>query len=236
MKKFKIYLLACIIITTSCDDRWDFEEKNNTPPIAYFNNNQELTELRDSLKTSIKNGTDHYAFRVTPFDGENLLTDLSFKLVNGTGRIQIANETITQAVISTKAEPIDIKFYPEETGSIVELLFTTRDFFNATHVAELTLFVFDNLAPVAEFTYQQTSVNSRFEVTFDARASKDLDKRQGGLIEFYEYVLPNRTIRTKLPVQTIDFPGAGNYNVTLRVYDNDGASSTGVTKLITISE
>lgn len=93
----------------------------------------------------------------------------------------------------------------------------------------------ENQIPSASFTWTPSSPKINQEITFDASSSTDID----GFIAKYEWDWENDGIyvdtRTT-PTVNHSWLQAGNYSVTLRVTDNDSATSTKTITVIIDSE
>ena len=89
----------------------------------------------------------------------------------------------------------------------------------------------ENIKPLADFTWIATNLTINETITFDASTSFDPD----GSLTRYEWDWNNDSIYEEsytTPVVTHTWTQAGNYHVTLRVTDNNNATST---KKITVS-
>ncbi|MFP3953129.1 MAG: PKD domain-containing protein [Candidatus Acetothermia bacterium] len=103
----------------------------------------------------------------------------------------------------------------------VELTVTDNDGDKDTEIKTITVSSSSNEAPTAEFSYSPSSGYPPLEVTFDATESNDPD----GSIVSYSWDFDDGTGGSGTIIKHT-FQESGVYDVTLTVYDDDGASST----------
>jgi hypothetical protein len=91
----------------------------------------------------------------------------------------------------------------------------------------------ENEPPVASFIWSPSNPTTNTTITFDASASTDLD----GTLRLYEWDWNNDSVYEEsgpTPTATHSWMQPGDYPVTVKVADNDDATST-KTFLVTIS-
>jgi hypothetical protein len=238
MKNYSIILFTIVgivgISLLSCDDRSNFLVNINSEPTIYFNGLTSTITISDSLKTSLKHGKNQYPFKLNFFDKENNLKAVAFKFVSGSGTIS-QDGTALQTELAITADFANLVFSPQGVGT-VRIDFTAIDAFDASSSVSLTLNVFDNLLPIAEFKEAKLGVNSPYEYELDATKSRDLDLKKGGGIQAYHYIINGTNdIWTASPKTRIVFGGTGGQEVKLEVIDNDGGKSAFFTKVISVS-
>lgn len=98
-----------------------------------------------------------------------------------------------------------------------------RDFDDISTTANVDIEVINNYRPVAVLELTQTGEFSPYQVMIDASKSHDPDARWGGALIQYEYSLTGfYTTTSPQPVLQYIYPEPGQYQVGLRVQDNDG--------------
>jgi hypothetical protein len=239
MKNNTVILSANIVILfflalTSCDERFQFLSGTNRSPVIYINNKTDLLELSDSLKTSLKNGKPEYNVTITFSDPEKQLKSVSVSLSGGTGVLKQDGNVVTEQLDPSNGNA-NLSFRPDAPG-IYTFNFTASDSFEKSATATLTILVFNNIVPVASFIESKVGVNSPYEYELNAGGSFDPDKKKGGGIQAYRYLVNNTVeIITTQSVIKYVFPGTGGQDVKLEAYDNDGAKSTLFTKVIQVN-
>lgn len=239
MKNNTVILTANIAILfalalSSCDERFQFLSGTNRSPVIYMNNKTDLLELSDSLKTSTKNGKAEYTVAITFSDPEKQLKSVSVSLSGGAGVLKQDGNVVTEQLDPSSGNA-NVSFRPDAPGTYT-ITFTASDSFEKSATATLTIFVFNNIAPVASFVESKIGVNSPYEYELNALGSFDPDKNKGGGIQAYRYLVNNTVeIITTQSVIKYVFPGTGGQEVKLEAYDNDGAKSTLFTKVIQVN-
>lgn len=114
-----------------------------------------------------------------------------------------------------------------------DVTLTVADDAGATNTTSQVLTVVDappeNQAPSAAFSVDPASPAVGADVTFDASNSEDPD----GELADYEWVVDGETLSGETATHAFD--AAGDYDVTLTVTDDDGATDS-VTQTVTVSE
>lgn len=219
--KFKfihvIILFAISVLFFNCKDK--------TIPILLLN---DTTTLVDTMKMSSSGASYIIDFEVI---GERHSYDLRVDKNNNCTIIMWNNVINGEEVeVGNKGELI---FRPNRTGNI-DLDFVIKG--RKVHsVSTLDMHVLDNLLPLARLSMTQTDLNAPYEVQISAGESYDLDGNYGGGIEEYEFTLVDfYTTSVNNPEINYIFPEPGNYEVQLRVKDNDGEWSPKVSKVIEV--
>jgi hypothetical protein len=115
--------------------------------------------------------------------------------------------------------------------------FIARDLYGLTDTAQLNIFVFKNLPPVAVFNVETTKKLSQYEISVDATASFDKDSKWGGRVVNYRYRIgSNYDVTNNLNKISYIFGSPGSKNVSVSVQDNEGAWSEEVTSPILITK
>lgn len=234
--KNKFFFFVLAFATFGCDDRFDaFLSSSNEAPEIYFNNSRQTRELSDSVKISLKHPSGPVPFTLNFSDRESQITGVTYSFEAGTGKIiNLAGDDLAGS-INQENQAQQLRFDGVEAGNS-KVTFVVRDAFGSVATATLNVLVFVNLPPVAALTATRLQVNSPFEYEFDATASNDPDRSQGGGIEVYEYLIDNRfTFLTDKPRVRYVFDRGGGHEIKLSVYDNDGTRSAVITRLITIN-
>jgi len=93
-----------------------------------------------------------------------------------------------------------------------------------------TVITHENEPPIASFIWLPSNPTANNTITFDASASTDLD----GTLSLYEWDWNTDGVYEEsqsTPTTSYSWAQAGNYSTTLRVTDNNGATTT---KTITV--
>ncbi len=229
----KRILLTIIAVTTliACDNTFEeLDAKNNPPTVRIIHNGTEQEAMDTKLKTSLKHGLDHYTIELIVFDAELGFTSLAPQLVVGTGYFkQNGAEVSVFTVVDNRAT---VEFYPTGGISEAQIRFVGTDNLGSTGFAQLNLEIFDNKPPVAVFRgIELVGVNGAREYYLH-HDSYDLDVEQGGGLYKLEWTVNGLPINKYNLTETtlVVFETAGNYQIRLRVQDNDGAYSDWVTQ------
>lgn len=195
----------------SCDKETDYFSSINKNPsfeISRIKENTFINYVKDSFK--IRNHTYSFLFNYTD-DQENF---------------SIKCDTQFNVFIDYKNNKIS--YVPEQTGNKQIQLIASDPYGNKAE-CKLELDVFDNLKPVAIFTYSVDQLSSK--VTIDGNGSYDPDKQYGGDILTYEFKYGNgNPILRSLPIYEQNY--IKGVIVSLRVMDNDSAWSDYFYKVI----
>lgn len=212
-----IAIIIFFILILSCEKHKDpFSSLNKSPEI------QEFSFADDSLKFK----TDEpFKIKLKYQDDENQKMTATFKFLSGHGDIfhssfpEISKTSNTVVFDAPSQFDSRLNFIPDTTGK-VEIELELSDKVKLTTQKAETFF-FDNLKPVASFTYRLLSNVSPYELEVDAKASYDPDD---GKIEWYYWWFDDGTpqIPTKANTYRHTYQQAGTYTVRLKVVDNDG--------------
>lgn len=213
------------LVTTSCSDSLtqDFGE---VP--ALFVNGQ--TEWMDSIKLNYE-PLFAFAFAIEDDDTWHQLR------VNGitNGFIRYQGKIINDSEVGIGRSGKGVLEYEATEPGTTSFVVEVSDPNQQKGSAEVSLFIFENMPPVAMLQLAQTDEVAPHQVQIDATQSYDTDHRWNGVIEQWEFTIDD-FYTTTLEQPTIEyiFPEAGEYTIHLRVKDNDGAWSERVTKTITV--
>lgn len=238
MKVEWLLMTVIMIYATSCTDRLGFLDLENEAPeigieIVQDGQIQFVTELTDSLKTSLKVGKDTYNLKmnVSDFEQGSLIVDRTFK--NGEAQLRLNGEDFTGPVDVSDVTELDLAVVPNENGELV-IDFSLTDEIGKTGSVTFTLVSFNNLFPIANYTHSKIALHSSNQYEFDASDSFDQDERFGGRVRQYEWTINQNTFLREDAVFRQDL-SPGGYDVSLVVIDNDGGRSEAFNKIITIN-
>jgi hypothetical protein len=217
--KLNLMLLLATVFLNSCDTRKDFNAGLNSPPQllirsddANFNPTSAYQQvINDSLKLSQGN---------YPFD-YNLQTNEVLGTIPVS--VNIIGNGIFQNLASTPA--MGYIFRPGTVG-FQSINLKAIDAYGLSTTASLNLTTFKDLPPIALLTYLNTAVLNPLQYKLDASASYDKDAKFGGTLINYQFnISPNYQVITPYSSISYIFPSAGNFQVSLRVEDNDSTWS-----------
>ncbi|MEP2668790.1 MAG: hypothetical protein ABJH04_07340 [Cyclobacteriaceae bacterium] len=235
--KILCFTLSIIILLTvvSCDDRPDFLKEVNNPPSVYFNGDVNKTEMTDSLKTSLKIGSDTYTVNVSVVDREGALGGLGIESSVDGAEFFVSDTPINPGSVPLEGISAAIQIKPGKNG-LHQFTLVASDRIGGVGQATLHLFTFDNLEPVVNCKFTKIGINSPYEYEFDATASYDQDRNLGGAVQAYKFVI-NDDFEIFTPTGKIRhiFSGPGGFSVKYSVVDNEGKSSAVKTELITLN-
>lgn len=214
----------------SCDTREDvfYNEKQN-PNLNYTATNDV------AVFSYVKQINLPYSIEVNISDMGNV----DFHVVGGDNDF-----TVTSAGMNVNAGllnfPTGDHLLTFDTDSLGEYYFAIKCFdkYGKVDSLGLTLNVFDNWPPTANFTLTQFAGGYPHEYTFDSNGA-DPDQIHGGGLLRYIYVIDGEGISDSLavPHKTFNyvFPQAGNYNIKHWTLDNDSALSLPFIQSFTIN-
>lgn len=199
----------------SCDTREDFNINLNKAPELEVRRDDNLFNpvysYQSTINDSFKLSEGNYYFDYRLLDDESA------------GTIKIIISITGEGDFINNASVIETRyiFNPQTTG-FKNIILKVIDSYGLEANANINLTVFKNLLPVGILSYQKTAVLDSLEYRIKADQSYDKDAKFGGKILFYEYSI-SPTYQVKTPSNYINyiFPVAGNYQVSLRVQDND---------------
>ncbi len=213
-----IAITIFIILILSCEKHKDpFSSLNKKPEI------QEFSFADDSLKFTLE---EPFKIILKYEDDEGQKLTATFKFLSG-GHGDIFHSSFAEISKTSNTVVFEapgnfdgrLNFIPDTTGK-VEIELELSDKVKLTTQKAETFF-FDNLKPVANFTYRLLSNVSPYELEVDAKASYDPDE---GKIEWYYWLFGDGTaeIPTKANTYRHTYQQSGTYTVRLKVVDNDG--------------
>ena len=215
------------LVIAGCDTTEDFlESKNERPEITFTFIENDVTVLRDSIKSSSAIGAARYRVSVTVKDPEDNLDNVFFDLVSGAGFVRNDGEIVGRNLVASNPRQgiYEFQFTPNGLG-FHEIDVIAADEFFETDTVTIQLTAFKNLAPKANLEIRQVGILSRFEYILDATNSKDMDEEFGGGISKYEFLVNAQVIEREEPELQFIFSKEGVVVLGLRVRDNDGVWS-----------
>lgn len=233
----RLLLICCTgaMFAVSCDDRADGLKGFNDPPSIVLQAQRggaETDLLIDSVKLS------NPAFSYMPFiirieDLNKNIKHVLMDVVAGSGYLQYREDSTRDTVRIIDDKGI-YRFVPEYAGNMT-IRFVVTDYFGEADSAELRLYVFNNLPPVAALTVSYLGTADQYEYLFDASGSFDNDRSFGGVVSKYVFTVNNvRIAETVTPAIPYIFPSPGSYTCKVQVTDSDGAVSKEVTQQIQV--
>ena len=167
------------------------------------------TSIVDSFKLENLIYTCDYIY--TDENAATVTMGANYNVGSGTNQIDLVNKKLNISPVTVGLQSISL---------------TATDQFGNIGTCNITLTSFANLLPVANVNVTQTNANALYEVNIDAISSYDRDASFGGHIVEYEYKV-GTTYQVNTPFSNINyiFPSAGNYNISVRVKDNNGGWS-----------
>ncbi len=219
-----INILCSVLVLLSlyaCDTREDYWKDESQKP---FLNVKHTTEdsvyyretIEDSAKINYKYVVDYYLE-----DDNNI--KLSTKIETGSASLEID---------SVRRELIII---PEKPGILTAQFIATDIYFNKK-IIDISLECFSNLSPVADLTITVADEDKK-EIILNGSGSYDKDKKYGGYIKKYRFLINNEYItETEFSSVRRHLPAAGTYNIALQVMDSDNKWSEKDVKEFTISK
>lgn len=238
MKKFSIIALIIITaITIGCDDKISsLEELNLAPTTDYYTISKGLW-LTGSSNILIKDSAKFY-------NNENKLPySVSIRFKDKNKNFGYVNLTSSQSyndfyvndkqyLNNFKVELDSFSFsYKNQNDITKKFRMTVADTWDKTNTIDFDLTFFDNLPPTAAFNLNVISAN---EYEFNATSSLDQDKKWGGYIRQYEYVINNSFVITTTNNKIRHVFTSGTHIIKLRVKDSDNVWSSYTQNTVTI--
>ena len=231
MKESKIFIISLLVIIAGCTKKDDFKDNNKVPQIEFSkpDDPSRISTLEDTIKA---NGL--YYINVFIEDEEHLTPVFTWN-----GDTIPEAQTMEDYPIHVSSVPNNdstYEFQITEGGSYtIEVI--AKDSYDAKWISAFQLFVITNMAPSINFSVVNSKLLDPLEITIDASGSFDPDSKWGGEIVNYEYVINNaHTITTTLSKISYIVDGPGNYLISVRAMDNDGAWSLVSSKYVTVTE
>lgn len=230
MKNLFYTLMAAVVIVAAGCPRLDSIESLNSLPRMVFNGEENAVAVIDSIKISLKNSQGFYDIEIKLFDENNNLFSLKYQQVTGGGILYQNGNPVEGSNINFEQDLVINLSYDAVSTGLHTLVFNLKDVFEEIAVATLELEAFDNLLPVAVFSINRPATqNDPREYIVDASGSFDRDQKYGGGITGYEYTFLGKTILVEDSSIPVVFPAADNYDISVRVRDNDSRFSEMVT-------
>ncbi|UZR99814.1 hypothetical protein [Chondrinema litorale] len=218
-----ISIVTVLIFLFSCEGRWEEAIKDSDPPVLAFYKNGSTTDslgnayevITDSLKLGIKSNAKEYTFSFQVV-GANL------KSIN----YQSDKGTFIENLEEVKSDSIyTVTYVPDEIyGLHIVDVFASNSFGKQQKIT-LELFIYENLPPVADFEVIEKGVIRTLHYQVDASSSLDLDAQYGGYITEYLFTIDGIEIQRNKSVVDFIFQELGQYEIKLKVKDNDDAWS-----------
>lgn len=236
MKKISLYLVLIISIVTSCSDREKgFQDFNSKPNIQIVSTEGDTISFLNSYTDSIRYSNDtstYYNIRLRLGDADQNLYRAMILIDSGRIEAYYDGKVMQNPSLRVDQEYVSLSLIPKQIGTN-NITFRLEDKFNQFSESKLTLFVFDNLLPVA--TFDEYILNPEIlEYKFDASKSYDKDSSYGGKIVAYEWNINGYIFTTSQPSINHVFSRKGNYFIRLRVMDNNKSFSNIIEKRLSI--
>lgn len=171
-------------------------------------------------------------------------SDVSLVLQSDSTQLHIGDSVQFSVTRNDTGEAVDATITVDnttlETGSDGTVEYTFNSSGNYTAIAEKSIFLSDsvsisveeNVSPSPSFSFSPKRPPKNKSVTFDASVSSDSD----GSIAGYEWDFNNDgTIDATGEITTHSFSSSGDYNVTLTVTDDDGATNS-TSSVVSVTE
>jgi len=233
MKKILSYLFVFGLIGgfTACKDRLDtIGNFPTSPSLKIFAKGTLSSSVTDSIKLS-NPSLNYYGIDLRLSDSDRYYTSLSYQYSQGNGIVINRGDTV-HGLLPFFDYRSQSTFFPAAEG-LTQITFTASDQFHNSAKANLSLFTFKNLAPVASFVVSPLRNVDSLEYLIDASASYDPDQHFGGGIVQYTFTVERDTILTTQSSIKHIFSSSGVFTLSVQAKDNDGAFSKVVTKQIT---
>ena len=238
LKNIAIITVVSLAIM-GCDTR-RLDSLNDVPAISFIVDGEELGEIEDSVKISIKSDKQTYTATIGLFDNNGDLRSLTYEVLTGDVVITQNGTELSGVVdITGNNGEIQVVFAPQSTGIHV-IKFVLTDSFGESVSGEVSLNAFINVAPVANWELEKIGVVDDREYKIDASASYDPDASLGGGLRVWEYTINGiaRTLDNQDDNPTEFkhiFGAAGNYEIRVRVQDSDGTWSEYLDDVVSIN-
>ncbi|UZR98999.1 PKD domain-containing protein [Chondrinema litorale] len=226
------FVIICLLfLLYSCEDRWNEVLVENLPPDIGFIIDGETknlsgvryTYLVDSLKIGLKSAEQSFTFEVVVEDDND-----SFELEYFTPE----NNKIE--VVKLENKTFQLTYWPEKIGENLVKITAIDDLGESSSIL-LNLKVFENLLPIASFTFSRKGTIRSGHYEFDGSSSYDLDSEYGGRVIMYQFEIDGIQIQSDKPYVEFIFQDAGQYEIKLKVQDNDGDWGEEIRKLVEVN-
>ncbi|MDP4272675.1 MAG: hypothetical protein Q8907_00160 [Bacteroidota bacterium] len=214
--KYFFFILGAFLLLSSCEKWDDYYYNMDTPPgLTLYKDGLLYTDSIDSIKV-------------------NTILTLTYKITSERAqRLQISSSGHLDTLVFLDDHTLTFKGL---SAGICQITCSVKDAYLKSEERRLNFIIFDNLPPVASFTYIPISNLSSHEIEFDASSSYDKDARFGGKVVEYDFTMDNTVnFQTTNGVVDFSFNSAGTKQVKLRVKDNDNTWSGYLIKNITVN-
>ncbi len=241
MKNFKIALiLLTVFIISSC--LYDKDENLDmfvpSPEISILSDSVKGANLIDSMKLSLNSnhaGRTYYNFAWEIPQIKGLDNSFSFSLEND-GAIKMDGVFIKNNTLPLKGS---FEYYPNNYGSH-EIILTSDNGYK-TSSKSIHLYCFQNLVPVAMYEIIKADNTSKLEYIIDASNSYDQDKKYGGGILKYRYIIEGLTYEKDIVSSPetanklhVVFSQSGDHEIVVRVQDNNEQWSNSISEHVSV--
>lgn len=218
--KNALIISGILFLFSSCDTRKDFYESINQAPLVEVRKYSSNAIFTTDYSDSIKKGFSNYVLEIRTADEEHLPVIFSSDISTDQSTIPSNKVSITFDDMFLGIHTVTLKM---------------TDSFKKEGMAVGLFTVFDNILPEVLFTITLTGIHDPLEYNIDASASFDGDKKYGGEINQYEFMI-NNSYKVTTPLNNINyiFPSSGLYTISVRVRDNNGAWSAYKTQVVNI--
>lgn len=208
--KFLIYVSILILVLSSCDKTEDYYfklDKTHEFSIKLTKEDEYKKQVFDTVKTG--------------FDGflDCQLVDNDFYNKEDIKDIIVSVEGKVNTDFDDYKIPTKIKFTPMQGGEN-KVTFTVVDYFGLSSSAELNVYSYFNLTPIAVVNIEKVASDGLF-IKIDASASYDQDSKYNGKITLYNFVIGTYNLETPFSSIYFELPIEGTYQIKVRAKDND---------------
>ncbi|PYF68431.1 PKD domain-containing protein [Pedobacter nutrimenti] len=229
MKRSFFIILIATGIVAGCDKREDYFVKNALPPdIGIQRGDQLFLNLSDSVKV-IRADQKYYPIELKLGSVNSEINSLTYQITQGKGEIEYREKPISGNSLPSEYNTVIVKYIPESLGQH-QIQFTATNRFGAKQILNTRILFFNNIPPIAALKIDPTDNPKEFIINGEGSTSGDA--KFGGYLVKYAIKVNDQEFILKSPKMHYIFPQSGEYTITLKVYDNDGASNEVQQKLI----
>ncbi len=232
MKGQTTMAIIMLLALFSCEFRWEEAAEDNQPPALFFMSSKTLENqtLKDSLKIGRHSKMQSYSFQVEVIADYPELIEIGASYDESQGVLTAIHKIETQE----NKNIYQLEFVPSSIGK-KELTVYAVDHYGHRSNVYLELMVYENLIPVAIMQYKKNGSIRPGHFEINALLSYDQDEKYGGYITEYVFEINGKKIETEKPLIEYIFQAPGQYELKLKVRDNDGAWSEELRALIPIN-
>jgi hypothetical protein len=212
-----IALITILLFSACKKDSEPSSPGDDTPPVILLDG-KDIYE--DTLKFSV-NPEIEFSFTIEDdLSGHTLsMSKLDDAIVYYDGSV------LNNAAVDINTKSGNLQFRALEVG-VHSFFLTIEDEAARSNTVLIEITALGNLQPRAVLTAEQIDETAPYHVRVDASQSFDEDAQWGGAITAYEFDLEGfYQVETARGELDYIYPEPGNYTITLRVKDNDGAWS-----------